>query len=99
MIPQKTMKTKANVHTNVWIFMAAVGLFQFTDVNDPSNKGSGLRGWYPGKLDGFHPNTYRLGFNSNRKSQKLGLRTTELWKTMGAVNGAKEHTLNYDICK
>lgn len=95
LIPQKTMEMKANMHTNVWISMAAVGLFLFTGVNDPSNKGCGLRCWYPGKLDGFHANTYRLGFNSNRKSQKRGLRT----KTMEVVNRAKEHTLNYDICK
>lgn len=96
MIPQKTVEMKANMHTNVWTFMATVGLFLFTDVNDPSNKGSGLRCWYPERLDGFHCNTYRLGFNSNRKSQrKRGLRT----KTMEAVNWAKEHTLNCDICK
>lgn len=40
LVPQKTVEMKANMHTNVWIFVAVVGLFLFTGVNDPSNKGS-----------------------------------------------------------
>lgn len=94
LIPQKTMEMKANIHTNVWIFMATAGLVLFTDLNYPSNKGSALRccqgSWMASMLTPTDLVSTAIEKAKNVVSEQ------KLWKRLA---GAKEHTLNYDICK
>lgn len=82
LIPQKTNEMKATILTKVWIFIAIVTLFPFTDVNDLLNKGRGIRCWYPGKLGGFRHDIYRCGFNGNTISQKPWSKNKKTWKRL-----------------